>query len=272
MSLRYSICFRFQHQRQLAWSILITKEIVGIQLEIKDNLPASCICIFSPLSCSAPRLHFSECGNRKSPNLWTVNFEPWTVTVFVNSELGLLNREPWTLNRLTQVTTYCDSLRVVYRWATVSAWIAESIMWLLSMIIIERVLRPCVASIRCLLSLASSLSRFIGAELGATMATTRSAATEFPNPMLSKLFSILPLTTQVVRFTVHRFRVHRFRVGCLEPWPLTSDLWSLTSDLWSLTSDLWPLTSDLWPLTSGLWPPVFIPRFATVPVFFQALP
>ena len=85
MSLRYSTCFRFQHQRQLAWSILITKEIVGIQLEIKDNLPASCICIFSPLSCSTARLHFSEYGNRKSPNLWTVNFEPWTVTSFLYS-------------------------------------------------------------------------------------------------------------------------------------------------------------------------------------------
>jgi hypothetical protein len=58
------------------------------------------------------------------------------------------------------------------------------------MIIIERVLLPCVASIRRFSSFASSLSLFIGAEFGDTIETIRCATTVLPNPMLSKLGSI----------------------------------------------------------------------------------
>ena len=57
------------------------------------------------------------------------------------------------------------------------------------MIIIARVLRPWVASINRRSSLASSLSRFIGAELGATILTTLSATTVLPNPIFNNAFS-----------------------------------------------------------------------------------
>jgi hypothetical protein len=48
-----------------------------------------------------------------------------------------------------------------------------------------------VASINRFPSFASSLSRFIGAELGVTIATTRVAMTAFPNPMFSRVLSIV---------------------------------------------------------------------------------
>jgi hypothetical protein len=84
------------------------------------------------------------------------------------------------------------SLTWANRWDTVSAWIAESTKWLLSITIIERVRRPCVASMRRRSSFASSFSRFMGAELGDTIATTRSATTVLPKPIFSKTCSILP--------------------------------------------------------------------------------
>jgi hypothetical protein len=48
-----------------------------------------------------------------------------------------------------------------------------------------------VASIKRFSCLASSLSRFIGAELGVTIATIRPATTVFPNPMFRRVLSIL---------------------------------------------------------------------------------
>ena len=59
-------------------------------------------------------------------------------------------------------------------------------MWLLSRTMIERVRRPCVASINRRSSRASSFRRFMGAELGDTIATTRSDTTVLPKPMLSR--------------------------------------------------------------------------------------
>jgi len=66
---RYAVPKCFQHQLQLAGSIQITKKNVGIQLEMKDNLSASFIHIFSPLFSSTPYLHFSEVKTKNPPNL-----------------------------------------------------------------------------------------------------------------------------------------------------------------------------------------------------------
>jgi hypothetical protein len=63
----------------------------------------------------------------------------------------------------------------------------------------DRVLLPWVASTNRRSSLASSFRRFIGEELGVTMATTLSAATVFPKPMFNRTFSIrFPVYASVI--------------------------------------------------------------------------
>src|SRR5512146_1576671 len=62
--------------------------------------------------------------------------------------------------------------------------------WLLSVTMMERVLRPWVASMRRSAWVAFSRKRFMGAEPGITTATTRWETTVLPKPMLISLPSI----------------------------------------------------------------------------------
>ncbi len=57
---------------------------------------------------------------------------------------------------------------------------AERITWSLSVMMMDRVLRPCVASTSLPRPAASSRKRFIGADCGETIDTTRDETTTFP--------------------------------------------------------------------------------------------
>jgi hypothetical protein len=70
-------------------------------------------------------------------------------------------------------------------WTRVSACTADKITWPLSVIIMERVLRPWEASTSLPFCLASVFSRFIGADVGVTMATILETATTLLNPIFT---------------------------------------------------------------------------------------